>query len=147
MKHYTDTDFVRLIDEVEAQGGKHLPGRCMADEIEFEMTDGSVRHTLGTGCEEDALFRVVYDQNADVDVPEPILEKDSRPGAPEDRRRQALDEDGNGRWTVVHHKGSGDTVDRGTVQVCANDDLMREWPRFRHAMKHSDPVHGTPRDQ
>jgi hypothetical protein len=146
VKRYTDLDFVRLIDEVEAQGGRHLPERCMADEIEYDMPDGSVRHTLGNGCEEDTLFAVAYDGNATVEVEEPILVPDKRPGAPKGRRRQDIDENGTGRWQLVLHEGdadSGGVAERSTVHVCANDDLLRMWPRFRHVIHDGDPLLGT----
>lgn len=139
MKHYHMSDEVRLIEAVEAQGGKYLPETCAADEIEYVMPDGSVRTPLSTGCEEDSLFLVAYDANETVNVREPILIEDPSPDAPKGRKKQKRD----GKtllFTAVERSGEGEIGEKSTVRVCANDDLMREWPRFRGEMHHPDPM-------
>lgn len=137
MKHYTDRDFIALIDEIQEQEGRHLPERCMADELEFKLQDGSTQHVLGNGCEEDALFLVPYDPDEAVSVNEPILEPD--PDSPKTRKRQAMTTDGRPRWKVVPHGNPDVPAARSTVRVCANDDLMRAWPRFRDVIQDRDP--------
>lgn len=145
MKHYTPGDEARLIDEVEAQGGRYLAGeRHTSDEID-DLKLPDMGPPLSTGCEEDALFLVAYEPFKTVEVNEPILEDDPDPSAPSGRKRQRKAEDGTPLYEVVERGGTGDGGEAvlATVQVCANDDLMRNWPRFQHRMKNHDPLTGN----
>lgn len=144
MKHYTPGDEARLIDEVEEQGGKYLAGeRHMAYEIDglALLKEGP---PLSSGCEEDALFFVPYDPFKTVIVNEPILEPDPSPDAPSGRKRTRMGKDGAPLYEEVE-RGGTDSPPEGVlsvVKVCANDDLMRNWPRFQHRMEHTDPITG-----
>lgn len=146
MEHYTAADEARLIDEVETQGGKYLHERHMADEID-ELRYDAAGKDLGTimssGCEQNALFEVKYDPYAAVTVNEPILEPDPNPDAPSGRKRTRIGDDGAPLYEVVE-RGSQNVIDNapGVLVVCADDDLMRNWPRFEGRMEHADPLTG-----
>lgn len=143
MKHYTLGDEARLIDEVEEQGGTFLQETCMVTEIDDLHMKG-VGPQLSSGCEEDALFEIPYDPAATVTVNQPLMEPDPDPDAPSDRKRAYRDEKGFVVYESVEHKvpGEGHGV-LHTLRVCANDDLMRHWPRFQHRMKDPDPLTGN----
>lgn len=144
MKHYTDQDFVRLIEAVEADGGKYLAETCVSEEYDFVMQDARVTRMIGNDCEEDALFLVAYDPSATVEVPTPILVPDTRSGAPKGRKMRKKNDAGQEEWTL--ETAVGDSTQEATlelVKVCANDDLMRLWPRFQRQMKDNDPVFGS----
>lgn len=141
MRHYTQADEARLIEEVERQGGYYRDERCMAAEIDDLSIKGH-KPAMSTGCEEDALFMVPYDPSAPVNVNEPVLEEDPSPDAPSGRKR-AKKEDGEIVFNIVERPGEamGEDMLPG-VYACANDDLMRLWPRFRHVIKDRDPLTG-----
>lgn len=97
---------------------------------------------LSTGCEEDALFDITYDPYATVTVNEPVLIPDDRPNTPKDRKRAKLDDDSNVIYTAVERRAevpAGADGELRVLRVCANDDLMREWPRFQHVIQDRDP--------
>jgi hypothetical protein len=143
MKHYTNPDFVRLIDAVESSGGFYPMEDCMAHEIDDLVSKIAPRPPMSTGCEEAALFDVAYDPAQPVEVNEVILVLDDSPDAPEGRHKADKDEEGNVRWKIVERPGENVPDDiRYTARVCANDDLMRLWPRFRHAIRDRDPITG-----
>lgn len=140
MKHYTNRDFVRLMDAVETDGGVYSVEECHSHEID-DLSKMGQKPAMSTGCEEAAIFEVAYDPSATVTVPEPILIPDDSPDAPEGRKMQARDDDGRLRNRLVERKGEIRT-DFRRARVCANDDLMRLWPRFAAAMKDPDPMTG-----
>lgn len=145
MRHYRDADAARLMEGVAAQGGRWLDETCASEEHEFIMPNGKVRTMLGTGCEETALFLVKYDPAETVIVNEPRLVEDDDPDAPKGRRKALTDDDDLVICDPVEHKGEPSPFpneERAFVKVCANDDLMREWPRFRKLMQHGDPTKG-----
>lgn len=139
MKHYTHTDAARLIDEVERQGGQFLAETCMSHEIDGLVCKAAPKPPLSTGCEEEALFLVPYDPSATVRVPTPVLEPDDHPDAPDGRQRRACDEEGVELWTMEPDEGTPTNV-LSAVKVCANDDLMRAWPRFAGVIRDRDPM-------
>lgn len=142
MKRYTPGDEARLIEEVERQNGRYLPETCMAEEID-DLALPNMSPPLSSGCEEDALFLVAYDPFATVEVNEPILEPDPDPDAPSGRRRSRKDAQGVTLYEVVERGGTGSPDGTlGTARVCANDDMLRFWPRFKHVIQHSDPLTG-----
>lgn len=145
MRHYRDTDAARLMEAVADQGGRWLDETHASPEHEFIMPDGRVRTHIGTGCEEEALFLVSYDPTATVVVNEPRLVPDDNPDAPKGRHMALRDDDDMVVYDEVEHKGEPGPFpneERSFVKACANDDLMREWPRFRRLMQHGDPTRG-----
>jgi hypothetical protein len=142
MKHYTHRDFVSLISEVERQGGVYPVIECHAHEIDELVCAAAKKPPMSTGCEEPAIFEVPYDQTAEVDVREPILVPDDAHGAPKGRSKQRRDEEGKLEFKIVTREGAPDGDTFATVTVCANDDLMRLWPRFQDKMRDRDPLTG-----
>jgi hypothetical protein len=141
VKHYSNRDFVRLLTAVENDGGTYSGDECQYHEID-ELTKMGHKPALSTGCEEAALFDVAYDPSSTVDVPEPILIEDDDENAPQGRKKQRRNADAELEWTVVTREGD-DTDSFRTARVCANDDLMRLWPRYRNAMRDPDPTTGV----
>lgn len=146
MKHYRDIDAARLMEAVAQQGGRWLDETHASQEHEFIYPDGTTRRMVDNSCEEEALFLVAYDPTEKVLVNEPRLIPDPSLDAPQGRRIAQKDADGIVIYDEVLHPGVP-TADkgregRGFVKVCANDDLMREWPRFKDHMRHSDPTRG-----
>jgi hypothetical protein len=140
VKHYTNADFVRLISEVERQDGMYPVVECHSHEID-DLSKMGHKPAMSTGCEEAAIFEVAYDPQADVEVPTPVLIDDDSPDAPKGRRKQDRDDDGRLKSTIVVHPGApSDTL--STATVCANDDLMRLWPRFQRVIRDPDPATG-----
>ena len=140
MKHYNDQDFVRLLEANEAQGGEYLAETCIPRHIK-ELDLKKATPVYSTGCAEDAVFAVAYDPSATVTVHEPVLIPDPQN---KDRKIQERDEDGTLHSHPVEH-----SVDGGNhgalhvLRVCANDDLMRHWPRFRKYILDADPMTGA----
>jgi hypothetical protein len=140
VRHFSGPDFVRLIQEVERQGGTYPMEVCAASEIK-ELSRPGHKPAMSNGCGEAALFHVNYDPSASVDVPEPLLVPDESPNAPMGRTKQRRDEDGRAEWSVVRREGV-EGAGPATATACANDDLMREWPRYRHVIADVDPTRG-----
>lgn len=141
MKHLTNRDFIRLIDEVERQGGVHVPERCIVEEID-DLAMKKLPPALSSGCEEDALFDVAFDPYAAVKVNEPILVDDPDPDAPAGRKKAERDDYDNIVYRTVTHAAPVPAGHEGTLHLmraCANDDLMALWPRFAHVITDSDP--------
>lgn len=142
---YTNADFVRMISAVDAQGGELLDETCAKEEVIYEIPGRKkpvVDYTHG--CENETLFRIPYEADATVMVPEPVLEEDpDRSGWTDlqgnDRRttRSVKDEDEDGNEVVVFemverespYEGGG-VIEKGTVRVCALADNVGMWPRF-----------------
>lgn len=64
MKHYTDDLFIRLLDEVEKQGGSLLPERCAGKKFRLKMKSGNTmrwKDYWTTGCGYDSRFDVPYE--------------------------------------------------------------------------------------
>jgi hypothetical protein len=142
VKHYTNPDFVRLISEVELQDGLYPMMECHAHEIDDLSCRVAPRPPMSTGCEEPALFEVAYDPGATVQVPTPILDEDDNPDAPMGRKKQRRDENGELEFIYVEDVARTPSDVLQTVTVCANDDLMRLWPRFQHVIRDPDPATG-----
>jgi hypothetical protein len=140
VKHYSDKDFVALLEAVEAQGGDYAAETCKPRHIK-ELNLKQAPPAFDTGCGEDALFHVPYDPYANVIVNEPKLIPDP---SNKDRKVQARDDDDNLLYTpvsrMVNHPARGELR---SVRVCANDDLMRHWPRFQEVMEDPDPSTGV----
>lgn len=150
---YAQEDFIRLMGEIEEQGGEHVDETCMWDEIEFEMPDGTTKRVKSSGCEKDVLFDVPYDPTTTVLVPEPVLEVDDErsgwtdssgnehpthktkliqdPAHPDDPSRQVPLIEYVERESEV--LGGADLV--LPVRVCAVEDNVGMWPRFAHTMQ------------
>jgi len=150
-----NSDFLRLIDAVEAQDGAHLDDTCHADEINYEFPNGTRKSVLTNGCEKETVFEIPYDPTETVLVPEPLLE-------PDPDRSEWVDENGDSRQTRRskteeifndHGESTGSTrtlfeiveregerpdsgiIDRSTVRVCALDDNIGMWPRFKGTLQ------------
>jgi hypothetical protein len=137
----TPEDFMRLIDQVEKQGGAHLNATCTSDGIAYKMPDGQEKLILTTGCKEPLLFKIPYDPSETVMVPEPLLEADPN-------RSEWTDANGDSRVTrrsktetlptgakrvlteVVERSGQPNEGFLNSVTVCASDDNVAMWPRF-----------------
>lgn len=148
---YAHEDFIRLMGEVEEQGGEHVDETCMWDEITFKMPDGTETSAKSSGCEKDVLFDVPYDPSATVLVPEPVLEVDeSRSGWDDDQgdhhptHKTKLVEDPNDpdrRIPLIEYvEREGELAEGGVftllpVRVCALEDNIGMWPRFQHVIK------------
>ena len=140
MKHYTDQDFVNLLEAVERQGGEYVPETCIPHRVK-ELDLQHAKPVYSTGCAEDALFVVPYDAHATVTVDEPVLIPDPQNAS---RKIQKRDDDGTLHSHPVEHSDEGGSVgELHMIRVCANDDFMRRWPRFQDAMKDPDPMTGV----
>jgi hypothetical protein len=150
--NYASKDFIALMGEIDKQGGEHVDETCMWHEVDFKMPDGTTRHVKSSGCEKDMLFDVPYDPSATVLVPEPVLEEDpdrsgytDRTGTQRPTTRTKTYEDDEGRkFPVVEFVEREGEVEEmaGTalalpVRVCAIEDNVGMWPRFRHVI--TDP--------
>lgn len=130
---YTTTDFIRLLSEIEAQGGEHLDEPCEAKEYPYTK-GGEDKLYHAKGCAEDGshetMFNVAYDPTATVLVPQPILEPD--PARDGRSKRSKKDENGNAMVEFVEYPGDdiGPLADKHTVRVCAGHDNVGAWPRF-----------------
>lgn len=151
---YTNDDFIRLIDEVERHGGELVDDTCHADELTYEY-EGRVHRVMTSGCEMPVVFVIPYDPAQPVMVTEPVLEPDP------DRKGEWKDAKGNKRRTMRSKKmPDPDNPDRKIVvtqeverpgevtmvgqpglgvllpvTVCAVEDNLGMWPRFRHVIK------------
>lgn len=98
--NYSPDDFLTLLEEVERQGGVHLPDPCTAPSIRMKQPDAAGnlkwKEVFLTGCGKDARFALPYE-----------------PAAESAKDRQAMIERG-----------------AGFVTACAVDDDMGKWPRF-----------------
>ncbi len=136
------SDFLRLIDAVTDAGGKHLDEACTGEVLEYkDPKTKKVEKTTTNGCNQDTLFEVPYDPAATVAVPEPILE-------PDPDRSEWTDENGDGRvtrrarknehgepiWEIVMRRGRENDGYLSSVKVCALDDNVGMWPRFKGTM-------------
>jgi hypothetical protein len=143
---YSNEDFIRLMTEIEDQGGEHLDEICGGQEYTFQVKKGDKieeRTAFQPGCESEALFNVKYDAYESVVVPEPILEPDpTRNGQSKRQKTRPDPNDPTGKSregltrTTLRHGPSLQGRDRfHTVRVCANDDNVGAWPRFAHVIK------------
>lgn len=98
---YTPDEFLVLLEEVERQGGVHLPDPCTPQSFRLKQPDAKGemkwKEVFLTGCGKDMRFAVTY---------EPAAARNAK-------ERQAMQERGAGFATV-----------------CARDDDMGKWPRF-----------------
>jgi hypothetical protein len=137
---YTSSDFIRLLSEIEAQGGEHREDSCIGQEYPYTK-NGNDKTYYAPGCEDtgstETMFYVAYDPYATVVVPEPILEPD--PDRDGRSHRSKKDEDGNALFTLVEREAeipaglSG--AEPGLVAVCAGHDNLGAWPRFAHVIQ------------
>jgi hypothetical protein len=142
--NYTNADFIRLMSEVEEQGGEHLDAVCGGQEYSFVMPDGKAKTHFTSGCENESMFHVSYDPYATVMVPEPVLEPDPTrdgrshraklerdPADPEGKRKRPI-------VVMVERQAvppAGMENQPSAARVCAGHDDLGRWPRFRHALK------------
>jgi hypothetical protein len=125
VKRYTNRDFVHLMEEVEAQGGLYAALECHSEEID-DLSKMGQKPAMSTGCEEAAIFIA-----------------DDAPDAPHGRTKQRRNDNGELEWTPVLREGNPSAGKAATATVCANDDLMRLWPRFQHVISDADPTTGV----
>lgn len=134
-----ESDLDRLIAAIEAEGGNHLHGHCTPETIEYKTADKVVEGST-TGCYCETRFKIPYHPSDSVAVPSPIMEPDpNRPeridedtGDPIVTRRARTDEDGRLLWQIVIAKGDPEFEGiKSTVTVCAKDDDVGKWPRFK----------------
>jgi hypothetical protein len=136
------SDFLRLIDAVEEDGGKHLDESCTGTLVEFKEKDGKVVRDLTMGCNQDTLFEVPYDPSEMAAVPEPIMEPDDNrspyiglDGEERQPRRSRKDDNDNPLVEIVMRKGRDSGGIPSSVKVCALDDNVGMWPRYAHTMQ------------
>lgn len=138
---YTDADFIRLMTEIEGQGGMHLNELCGGEEHTFIMPDGKERTHFARGCENESMFHVDYDPYSTVMVPEPVLEPNPERGNQSHRAKMERDpSDPTGKRKrpivqIVERSGHYPAGGPSPVRVCANDDNVGMWPRFKHVIK------------
>lgn len=113
--NYDGDSFISLLEEVERQGGEHLPETCLPQEyvITINKRGGGVkkRKVFTTGCGKELRLSIPYDPGAPVLIP--VTPTAANPD-PEPERR-----DGD--------HGAGRLI------VCAEDDAVDRWPRFLKA--------------
>lgn len=101
--NYDADSFLALLEEVERQGGVHLPDPCEPVKFRLKQPNGrgelKWKEVFTTGCRKDARFVLPYE-----------------PAARTAKERQAMLERGGGFATA-----------------CAVDDDMGKWPRFAKA--------------
>jgi hypothetical protein len=148
--NYSNADFIRLMTEIEDQGGEHLDETCGGQEYEYTMQDGTVKTHFTAGCENETMFHVAYDPYATVMVPEPVLEPDpEREGRshraklepdPSDKTFAAEGRKQRMRPIVVlierrAEVPAGVEEQPSVVRTCAGHDSVGLWPRFAHVVK------------
>jgi hypothetical protein len=143
---YGNEDFIRLMTEIEDQGGEHLDEICGGQEYVFQVKEGDKlveRTAFQPGCEAESLFHVKYDAYGAVRVPEPLLEPDpTRNGASKRQKTRPDPADPTGKSRIGldkvvmrHRDGPGGKSEYHEVRVCAHDDNVGAWPRFKHVIK------------
>jgi hypothetical protein len=116
---YTQSQFFRLMETVEDQGGEHLDLACEDRDFEF-VGDKATPSPLVRYCGESALFMVPYDPGEAVEVASyPQRHKDDDPMMQPMGRA-------NGKPKIMPGERG-----EGTLMVCAVDDDMGRWPRFK----------------
>lgn len=110
--------FLSLIEAVENQGGAHLSERHVPRSFKIRLPapgsmDMRVKELFRTGCNREALFLVPYDPAEEVTI-------------------RSYDKD------APHGSGPSVTVPadsgEGMAKVCAVDDNVAMWPRFKGAI-------------
>lgn len=101
---HNDIRFLRLLDEVERQGGAHLPGACKPQTIKYP------KHTETFLDDDGEEFTVQFGR----------VESIQTTGCGREQRFEIPD---------IMFAGEGDEPAR-TTTVCYKDDGMAYWPRF-----------------
>jgi hypothetical protein len=118
----SDEQLYALIEEVERQGGSHVDGVHRPRTIKFEK-DESIREPheprykegTTTGCGKPGVLMIHYDPAASVLIPA-AKGKTEQHTMSQDELRVASERDA------------------GYARVCAYDDNVIHWPRFRQAV-------------
>lgn len=117
--NYGPDEFLDLIEAVESDGGVQLPRRHEPSILHYKMPtiDGPKwQDAFTTGCKREALFELPYDPAEPVMIPagpKAEMHDVDRP-VPEEAKAQLA-------------RGAG------LVVVCAVDDNVGMWPRFKKA--------------
>lgn len=109
---YHPDDFMKLSEQVEAEGGSCLAEPCVGKTFSYKEPDGRGGHRWirlsTTRCNTSARMQLPYDATQPVRIYE-------------------------GKERIVDHKGEGKGA-HNTLIVCAVDDAVGLWPRFAHCM-------------
>jgi hypothetical protein len=97
--NYSQEDFIKLIEEVEFQGGTHLDEDCepVVVALKKEHPRGKASRFKLARCGNPALFDIPYGL-----------------------------------------ENPGPAGEMGIIKVCAVDDSIGLWPRFKHALEEQD---------
>jgi hypothetical protein len=137
-------DFLSLIEEAERQGGAHLNEVCKPDTFRLDLPidedkPQGPKHSVKlatTGCRRRAKFLVPLLPDAYLDQVD-VLDATGKIGEGEDfgnrTWREPTDEDFDFRNDHPHQAMLGDGSPM-LAKVCAVDDAMGLWPRFKDAM-------------
>lgn len=117
---YTGTEFARLVDAIEDDGGVHLDDLCEPIHHRIKTSPkGRFKVYKGTGCDDATMFKIgyksaIFGPNVKDDQ---LVEVGTTP-------------DGSTAMMAV-------PVDEGVhlLRVCANDDDLGKWPRFADALE------------
>jgi hypothetical protein len=147
--NYTNADFIRLMTEIENQGGEHLDDLCDDQKYSYETKEGP-KTVFTPGCGNETMFHVAYDPFSTVMVPEPAMEPDPEREGRSHRAKTELDPtdttfEREGRKqrrrpiiVLVEREAevpAGGVGVLGAARVCAGHDNVGSWPRFRHVIK------------
>lgn len=127
MQYHPD-DFLALTSAIEDEGGVLHPEKCDGDVYRIKQPDSNGdmvwRHLTTTHCGNRTRVGVPYWPEAPVDVTLELRDKDGREIAGEPIR-------------IVHEGEAAPRAERAAegktafVTVCAKDDAVGLWPRFR----------------
>lgn len=119
--NYSPDNFLRLMEEVESQGGAHSSDACMPQPFRIKLPEEGnpskrvwkTRYT--SGCRAEARFLVPYDPTTPVTVEHKGVETHDEPSETE--------------------LAGMNERDAGMAVVCAVDDAMGLWPRFANVIQ------------
>lgn len=144
MSKFGDIEFIKLLGEVEIQGGGHSAKICSQRIYDRDGDAGDVTRVekrIMPGCGMPSFLEIPYDPYADVTVDEPVMVPDpKRKGCHISKKRWVM-RDGKSveevetkkvlRQGPIEKRTSGELR---LIEVCAYHDGAFQWPRFRETV-------------
>src|SRR5690606_9535032 len=142
--NYHEDEFIALVDVIEREGGQLLPDKCKSHKIRYQKSPKTPTEYVdvdSTGCGNLSRFVVNYDPGEQVDLPDmsglDCTVKNSNEGIRRVEIVQARPKVESSEGAVVDLQAQGK---RGAslLAVCAVDDSIGAWPRYRDAIRRED---------
>ena len=142
--NYHEDEFIALVDVIEREGGQLLPDKCKSHKIRYQKSPKTPTDYVdvdSSGCGNLSRFVVTYDPGEQVSLPDmselDCTIKNSNEGI---RRVEIV----QARPPIKSAEVAVDDLQAqrkrgaGLLAVCAVDDSIGAWPRYRDAIRRED---------